>query len=255
MAYSLAFCNIKGGSCKTTSSINLADQLMRRGYRVLLVDTDPQRNATTTYGAEYLGVPTLDDIFKQGFTAKQCIQHTAFGDIVAGDVSLIDADTSIKTGPKMYKYIKNAFKEVEGEYDFIIFDTPPKFGVLMGNVLEYVNGVICPVKCDLYGVQGLDDFVEIVEEFQEDNENLKVLGLLKVLYKPRLNLTRNVEEGVLQDFANKLNTKIYKTGIRESTACAEAESMQLRLTKYKPYSTTGLDYEYFTKEFLEDLGL
>lgn len=255
MAYKIAVSNIKGGCAKTTTAINLADQLMRLGYKVLMVDTDPQRNATTTYRAEYIDVPTLDDIFNRGFTAKQCIQKTEFGDIIAGDISLIDADTSVKTGPKMYKYIQKACKEVEGEYDFIIFDTPPKFGVLLGNVLNYVDGIICPVKCDLYGAQGIDDFIEIVDEFKEDNENLKVLGLLKVLYKPRLNLTKDVEEGILKDFAADLNTKIYKTGIRESTACAEAEGRRIRLTKYKPYSTTGLDYEYFTKELLEDIGL
>ena len=181
MAYKLGFVNIKGGCGKSTSAINLADQLMLRGYRVLLVDTDPQRNATTTYKAEYIGVPTLDDIFRQGFSAKECIQTTGFGDIVAGDVNLVDADTSVKTGPKMYKYIQKAFKDVEDDYDFIIFDTPPKFGVLLGNVLEYVDGVICPVKCDLYGVQGLNDLVDIIDEFKEDNEYLKVLGLLKVL--------------------------------------------------------------------------
>ena len=70
MAYKLGFVNIKGGCGKSTSAINLADQLMMRGYKVLLVDTDPQRNATTTYKAEYIGVPTLDDIFKQGFFAQ-----------------------------------------------------------------------------------------------------------------------------------------------------------------------------------------
>ncbi len=253
MAYKIAVSNIKGGCAKTTTAINLADQLMKKGYRVLMVDTDPQRNATTTYKAEYLGVPTLDDIFKQGFSAKQCIQNTDFGDIVAGDVNLIDADTSIKTSPKMYKYIQKAFKEAEGEYDFIIFDTPPKFGILLGNVLEYVDGIVCPVKCDLYGVQGIDDFIEIVEEFKEDNEKLRVLGLLKVQYKPRLNLTKSIEDSVLQSFAEKLGTKIYKTGIRESAACAEAEGMRVRLTKYKPYSTTGLDYDSFTNELLEDI--
>lgn len=253
MAYKLGFVNIKGGCGKSTSAINLADQLMLRGYRVLLVDTDPQRNATTTYKAEYIGVPTLDDIFRQGFSAKECIQTTGFGDIVAGDVNLVDADTSVKTGPKMYKYIQKAFKDVEDDYDFIIFDTPPKFGVLLGNVLEYVDGVICPVKCDLYGVQGLNDLVDIIDEFKEDNENLKVLGLLKVLYKPNLNLTKSVENDVLPTFAAKLNTKIFKKGIRESTACAEAEGMQIRLTQYKKYSTTGLDYSYFTDELLEDI--
>lgn len=253
MAYKIAVSNIKGGCAKTTTAINLADQLIEMGYKVLLVDTDPQRNATTTYNAEYLGVPTLDDIFKQGFSAAQCIQKTSFGDIVAGDVSLIDADTSIKTGPKMYKYIQKAFKEIEGEYDFIIFDTPPKFGILLGNVLEYVDGIICPVKCDLYGVQGIDDFVEIVDEFKEDNEKLKVIGLLKVQYKPNLNLTKSVETNILPNFAKKLNTKIFENGIRESAACSEAEGMQVRLTQYKKYSTTCLDYLYFTKELLEEI--
>ena len=255
MAYKLAIANCKGGIGKSTTAVNIADQLMKMGKRVLMIDTDPQRNTTTTYKAKYLGVPTLDDIFIKEFPAEDCIQTTAFGDIIAGDDSLFDAEMRIMPSPKMYRYIQKSLVNVEDKYDFIIFDTPPKFGILLGNVLECANGIICPIICDGYGVQGLHDFSRIVKDFKDDNKDLKVLGLLRIRYKARQNLTYDVETNVLPVFTEKLETKVFNIGIRESVKCQEAATMGVRLSEYAPTCNVAIDYEALVKEILEDIGL
>jgi len=253
MAFKLCIANIKGGIGKSTTALNIADQLMRVGKRVLMIDTDPQRNTTAVYKASYLGVPTLDDIFQKSFKAEDCIQHTAFGDIIAGDDSLRDADTAISPGPKMYRYILKAIKNIEDRYDFIIFDTPPKFGILLGNVLECCDAVICPVTCDLFGIQGITDFFNLVKEFQEDNATLSVLGILRIKYKGKQNLTADIETNLLPKYAEQMQSKVFSTPIRESVKCQEAQTLQMRLSEYAPKCTTALDYESLVGEILSDL--
>lgn len=253
MAYKIAIANCKGGIGKSSTALNLADQLMKAGKSVLMIDTDPQRNTTVVYKAEYLGVPTLDDIFIKGFMAEECIQHTEYGDIIAGDDSLRDADTKIAPSPKMYRYIQKSLKNIDDKYDYIIFDTPPKFGVLLGNVLECCDGIICPITCDLFGIQGITDFFELVKEFQEDNEDLKILGLLRIKYKGKQNLTADIESKLLPQYAEEMNTKVFSTPIRESVKCQEAQTMQMRLSDYAPKSTTAVDYEALAQEVMGEV--
>ncbi len=255
MAYKIAVANCKGGIGKSSTALNLADQLIRAGKRVLMIDTDPQRNTTVVYKAEYLGVATLDDIFMKGFSAEECIQHTEYGDIIAGDDSLHDADSKITPSPKMYRFIQKSLKNIENNYDYIIFDTPPKFGVLLGNVLECSDAIVCPITCDLFGIQGITDFFDIVKEFQEDNENLRVLGILRIKYKGKQNLTSDIESKLLPQYAEKMNSKIFETPIRECVKCQEAQTMQVRLSEYAPKCTTALDYEALAQEIMEEVKI
>ena len=194
MAVKIAIANQKGGVGKTTTALALADGLRIRGKSVLLIDTDPQRNSTMVYGAKTEDVATLYDIIFAGYTAEQCIQATDHGDIIASDEQLQSADTQIKPSPKMYKYLKSALKTADKKYDYIIFDTPPRTGILLGNVLEAAEYVIIPITCDIFGIQGLMDFYQTVKEYQDDNEILSIMGLLKIKYKGRQSLTRDIEE-------------------------------------------------------------
>jgi len=253
MAIKIAAANIKGGIGKTTTILALADGLIKRGYRVLMIDTDPQRNTSRVYKAQTEDTETLYDIITSGYLAEKCIQSTEYGDIIAGDSLLKSADTDVKTGPKMYKYISKALKNIEDKYDFILLDTPPRSGVLLGNVLFASDYVVVPVTCDIFGVQGITDFAQEVEEYMEDNENLKILGLLKIKYKGRQALTRDIEENLLPDFAKQLSTKIFESTIRESVKCQEAQTLQMRLSDYAPSCTTYADYEAFVDELLREV--
>lgn len=253
MAYKIAIANIKGGIGKTTTAVNLADQLQKRDKRVLTVDMDPQRNTTTVYGAKTEGTATVYDIFFADYTAEQCIQHTSFGDIIPNDSELKNADSSVRTGPAMYKFIKKTLAAVESSYDYIIFDTPPHNGVLLGNVLMACNGVIIPIECDLFGVQGLKDLYSTLTEFAEDNEGLRVLGILKVKYKQKQRLTRNLEDNALPKNAAEMNTKVFNTAIRESVKCREAMIARVPLSEFAPNSTVEQDYSKFTDEVIKEV--
>ena len=251
MAVKIAVANQKGGVGKTTTALALADGLRIRGKSVLLIDTDPQRNSTRVYGAQTDGVATLYDIIFSDYTADQCIQHTEYGDIIASDEQLQNADTQVRPSPKMYRFIRTALKKVERNYDYIIFDTPPRTGILLGNVLEAAEQVIVPVTCDIFGIQGLLDFYETIKEYQDDNDRLRILGLLKIKYKGRQNLTKDIEDNLLPEYAHQMNTKVFHTAIRESVKCQEAQTLRQSIFEYAPASTTAIDYNALIDEIME----
>ena len=254
MAIQIAVANQKGGIGKSTTALALTAGLKKRGYSVLMIDTDPQRNTTNVYKAKTENTPTLYDIIFSGYEVSDCIQKTAYGDIIAADENLQNADIQIKPSPSMYKYIKNFVKELQNEYDFIVFDTPPHAGVLLGNVLMSCDYVIIPVTCDLFGIQGIMDFYKTVKEYQEDNKKLRLLGLLIVKYKSNQNLTKDVEDNLLPEYAKKMNTSVFKIKIRESVKCQEAQTLRRSIFDHAPKSTTAKDYDCFINDILNALN-
>ena len=255
MAIKLALTSIKGGLAKTTTSICLADALQRRGKSVLLVYVDAQRSASSLYQASAdSGIGTLADIMYCDTDASECIQHTEMGDIIASDINLAMADSNVKNNPDRFYHISDAFKSVDEQYQFIIFDCPPSDGVLLGNVLSYVNFLIVPVTCDQFGLQGMYSIPSVMSEYTKRiNPTLRVIGALIVRYKGRQSLTRDLEENTLPVLAKAMGSKVFTTKIRESVKCQEAQTMHSSLFKYAPKSTTAIDYENFADELLEDL--
>ena len=167
MAIKIGIANRKGGIGKSSTALALAAGLQNRGYKVLMVDTDPQCNTTKVYRAKIDGVATLYDIIFSGYKASDCVQHTNYGDIIASDKSLENSDTQVRPSPTMYKYIKKALKEVDNNYDYILFDTPAHVGILLGNVLMACQRIITPVTCDSFGIEGITDFYETIKEYQD----------------------------------------------------------------------------------------
>lgn len=253
MATKIAFANFKGGVGKTVSATSVASILDSKGYKTLLIDCDPQRNASSVYSCKVDGVPTLYDVIASGYTIRQCIQKTSFGEICPSDDGLYGIDSQIRAHPGIYRYIKKALSEVEAEYDFIVFDTPPVFGLVVGNVLMCCDYVIVPLECELFGVQGLLDFNNMISEFQEDNPNLKILGLLRVKHKKKQKLTRDVEENVLPKYASQIGTKIFKSTIRESVKLKESIMLRMRLSDHARGSTVESDYRAFVDELLMEV--
>lgn len=253
MAIKLAIANMKGGIGKTTTSLCLADALQKKGKKVLLIDTDPQRSATGVYGAAIDNSYTLADIMYSDTPAKECIQHLPLGDIIASDSLLMDADTQIKADADRFYHLSDSCKSIENEYDFIILDCPPGNGVMLGNVLSYANYVIMPITCDKFGIQGMTDFVDVKNSYTKRiNPGLKILGVLIIKYKGRQSLTKDLEDNLIPSIAKSMETKIFKTRIRESVKCQEAQALSKSLFEYAPSSTTATDYIAFTDELLNE---
>jgi chromosome partitioning protein len=237
----IAVSNQKGGVGKTTTATTLAYGLKLRGKRVLLVDCDPQGNSTDTWRAtNKAGSPTLADLLFTNEPAEDCIQHTEMGDILAGDPVLEDAEKHL-TGFAGFFKLKKRLEPLLTLYDHIILDTPPNLGILLQNALIAAEGVIVPVTCGRYALQGMGRFVETVNDVNDVNPDLEILGMLLVQYAGRRVLAREVVAG-LPDLAGKLGTRVFDTKIRRTEMVEKAQAERVPLQRYAPDATAAVDY-------------
>lgn len=250
MSKIIAFCNQKGGVGKTTTATTMAAALQTKGYKVLLVDADPQGNATDTYRAEIKGTATLYDLLFENEAINECVQKKEHGLIVAADPLLKEAGKHLDGVSGTYR-LRERLRPVRDDFDFILIDTPPTIGTLLINALTAADEVIIPVTADRYGVQGLAQLQETIADIQKyTNPDLKVAGLLMVKYTWRVRLSREIHKS-LKEIADMFETIVFKSTIRESTKTREAQTAQMSLFEYAPKSTTALDYIEFVDEYLK----
>ena len=250
----IAVANQKGGVGKTTTSLCVAQILRSRGFRVLLVDTDAQCNSTKFYEAPTQGKATVLDILCGDEPALNCVQHTSKGDIIASDKLLSEAENMVKVDERRFTHLKRSLKSVEDNYDYIIIDTPPAIGVALKNVLAAVDYVIIPVEESGWSLDGLMDFAQALDLARDNNEKLKVAGILVVKAKGRTRKSKRIGE-LATKVAEKLGSKCFKTKIRESVSCTEAlTEYYVPLNEYAPDSTTNEDYKNFVDELLEEIS-
>lgn len=246
--------NQKGGVGKTTTSIMLAQELQRRGYRVLFVDTDPQCNSTNFYEAETIDHTTMIDVLcdnPKDVDYGDLVQHTKKGDIIAADPELSDAETMVKSDELRFLHLKLVLSRVEGNYDYIIFDTPPSIGVVLKNVLAYVDEIIIPVEESGWSMQGLINFADAIELAKLNNAPLTVAGILIVKSKGNTKKSTRMQ-GMAETLSEKLKTKVFETKIRESVRCTEAlTEYYVPLYEYDSKNAVQADYE----AFLDELGI
>ena len=254
MAVKIAISNLKGGVGKTCTTLALADIFTHRDYHVLIVDTDPQMSATLVCKAKTEDTETLYDIIYNNTPAKDCIQHTNYCDIIACDGLLDDADSHVKQGPGMFKLIKKSLKAIEKEYDFILFDTHPQMGILLGNVMMASDYILCPVGTDILTIQGLVNFSAKIAEYKLENENLEILGLLVIKYKARQKLAHDMVSVQLPKIAEQMGTVLLDTKIRECVKIQEASSLRIPLTEYAPSCTAAVDYNTLADEILKKIN-
>lgn len=250
----IAVSNQKGGVGKTTTATTLAYGLKLRGKKVLLVDCDPQGNSTDTWrGKNTEGYPTLSDLLFTNEPAENCVQHTEVGDILAGDSILEDAEKHL-TGFAGFFKLKRRLEPLLPLYDHIILDTPPNLGILLQNALIATEGVIVPVTCGRYSLQGMGRFIETVEDVKsQPNPGLEVLGMLLVKYAGRTVLAREVTAG-LPALTEKLGTSVFETKIRRTEEVEKAQANRVPLQQFSPGATAAQDYESLIEE-LERRGV
>ena len=250
MSKVIAVCNQKGGVGKTTTATTMAAALQLKGYKVLLVDSDPQGNASDTYRAAIEGEATLYDLLFEGEPVNECVQKTDHGLIVAADPLLKEAGKNLDGVSGAYR-LRERLEPVREDFDFIIIDTPPTLGELLTNALTAADEVIIPVTADRYGVQGLSQMQETIGDIKKyTNPTLHVAGLLLVKYTWRTRLAKSLHEA-LKEIAEQFNTTVYKTTIRESTKTKEAQTMRESIFEYAPKCTTACDYSDFVNEYLK----
>lgn len=238
----IAVTNQKGGVGKTTTAVSLATGLSKRGYKTLLIDTDSQCNSTDTYRAVIEDTATLYDLLFEGEKIIDCIQHTEVGDIIPCDPLLQQAEQRFPNDNSRSFILREKCEELNGLYDFVIIDTPPTMGVILSNVFTYASQVIIPVTCDRYGLAGIELLCQTISSAKKyTNPNLDILGMVLIKYSDRLNLCKEISEG-LQKVAQSLKTKVFDTKIRESVSCRESQSARQSIFEYAPASTTAQDY-------------
>lgn len=249
--------NQKGGVGKTTTAHILTTGLMHRGYNVLAVDADPQTNfsyaaGTDTQEAE-IDIYRLFKAYEQGqrgVSSLQAIQKAPAGfSMIPGSLDLAGADMDF-TKPGREYLLKEILEPLQGMFDYCVIDTPPTLGILTVNALTASNKIIVPMGADVFSMQGLSQLQGMISNVKRYcNRDLIIDGLLLTKYNPRAVINQNLKES-LEAVAAQLETRLYKTYIRESVAIKEIQFMQSDIFAEYPKHNLTRDYENFVSEFL-----
>ena len=248
----LTLSNQKGGVAKTTTAGALASGLAQRGYKVIVVDLDPQCNLSLGSGADILNMDqTLYDVFKGTADLPDLIQKTDLGyDLITGGLALAGADMDFTQTGREYM-LKEALDEIRADYDFCIIDTPPTLGILTVNALTASDGVVIPLTADLYSLQGLSQLDLLMDRVRKySNRDLKTEGLLITIHDERTNVSKALSEKINQTAA-KLGTRVFSHPIRRSVAVRESQTLMVDLFTEAPQANATKDYNSFIDEILK----
>lgn len=246
----IAVINQKGGVGKSTTAQAIGQGLLLKGYKVLFVDLDAQGNLSYSLGAEQNALTVLEVLTGKA-KAKDVIVHLPQGDILPSNIQLSGADLTLTEMGKEYR-LKEALEPLIKDYDYIIIDTPPALGILTINALTASTGVIIPAQADIYSLQGIGQLSTTFEAVKKYcNADLKLKGIVLTRYNKRAVLSRDVAD-LIQQTAQALNTKLYKTQIRETIAIKEAQIQKQSIFTYAPRSNAAIDYLELINEVIND---
>lgn len=251
MGKAIAIFNQKGGVGKTTTNINLAACLAKKGKKILVLDIDPQGNTTSGLGIEKkaLKKSSYDLMIEDDINAEDVILKTGVDnlDIIPANVSLSGAEVELAIIKGREKRLKKALNQVKEKYDFIFIDCPPSLGLLTINSLTAVDSVLIPIQCEFYALEGVAQLMNTIEIVRKNlNEKLYVQGVILSMFDGRTNLSVQVVEEVKKYFREK----VYKTVIPRNVRLAEAPSYGLPIIEYDPKSKGAEAYREFADEFL-----
>ncbi len=240
----ISIINQKGGVGKTTAALQLAAGLRRRKKQVLNIDLDPQANMSFTMHARLDALNSMDLLTGKA-TASDTIQHAEQGDIIAAGAALAAVDRVQDAG-----CLARALQPVKDAYDYIVIDTPPALNMLTLNALTAATSIIITTKADVYSLQGIAQLEQTIEATRHHtNPNLAIDGILIAYHKPHAVLVKTMMES-LRQMADRLDTRLYKTAIRDCIALQEAEISKQDIFTYAPRSNAAADYAAFVKEFI-----
>lgn len=251
----ICFANQKGGVGKTTSAVNVSACIARSGKRVLLCDADPQGNATSGIGiSKKASKATIYDVLIGRAGAKEAVVDTKIPNlyVIPSDINLVGAELELVDTTGRELLLKNALALIKDDYDLIIIDCPPSLGLITVNSLSACDGVVIPVLCEYYSLEGLSQLTISMQHIKKRlNPELELIGVLLNMYDGRLNLTTQVLDEIKKFFPGK----IFKTPIPRNVRISEAPSFGLPITEYDRNSKGAAAYASLSRELMDRCGI
>ena len=242
--------NQKGGVGKTTTTVNLAAALAATRRRVLLIDMDPQGNATMGSGIDKNALQlSVCDVLLGDVSARQALQHSIDGgyDILPANADLTAAEVRLMNKIGRERQLSLAIETLRDNYDYILIDCPPSLNMLTVNALVAANGVVVPMQCEYYALEGLSSLLDTIEQIRISiNPEIRLEGLLRTMYDPRNNLSNDVSSELVEHFGER----VYRTVIPRNVSLAEAPSHGQSILKYSKNSRGSMAYLALAGEVL-----
>ncbi len=246
----IAITNQKGGVGKSTTAINMSASMANMGKKVILIDVDPQANATSGLGISKYEVNTsIYDAIIEKVDINELIKETKIEGlfIIPSNIHLAGAEVEMTNMMMREQKLRRIIEPVREKYDFIIIDCPPALGILTLNALVAADEILIPIQCEYYALEGLGQLLKTIELVKNNlNKDLRICGFVMTMYDSRLKLSNEVVEEVRRHFGDK----VYKTIIPRNVRVSEAPSYGLPVNLYDPDCKGAIAYENFTKEVI-----
>jgi len=245
----IAVTNQKGGVGKTTTSVNLSACVASEGYRVLVVDADPQGNTSSGLGVRVKDkTPTVYEVMASSVALKDALAKTEVESlfVLPADIRLAGAEIELAAMEEREHVLADALKAAKDEFDYIFIDCPPSLGLITLNALCAADGVLIPIQCEYYALEGVSALMGTIKKVQKINRKLAIEGVVLTMLDARTNLGIQVAQEVRKVFRGK----VYNTVVPRNVRLGEAPSHGLPIHLYDPRSLGAQSYQSLAREFL-----